>query len=165
MPMPLHKAPLGLLEIFRLRTLGRNPDEFGSQVIPVTDVTDNYGLDLLSGVAENAAAGVVSQFLTSVVSANARRYIAVSGNITIGAAAGTYLTMGIGYQLPNSPNFFYLNTTTITPVIGGVYRIAAGISPLLLPPGHAVFFSTNGNAAGADHLLELRYSFNVLDGR
>jgi len=39
---PLQTAPLALLEAFGLRTLGDNPREFSGEVMPVTDVTEQY---------------------------------------------------------------------------------------------------------------------------
>jgi len=49
----LQKAPLGLLGLFDLKTLGDNPSEFGTTVSPSTDVTDLYAQDLqqVPGVA------------------------------------------------------------------------------------------------------------------
>lgn len=41
-PLPLQKAPQGLLGAFDLKNWGRMPDEFGAQLAPIVDVVDNY---------------------------------------------------------------------------------------------------------------------------
>jgi len=161
---PLHKAPLGLLELFRLRTLGANPNQFSDTVQPVTDVTDFYGADLFSAVAENGAAGAIGVGLVSAVSLNSRRYLGFSGTLTVGAAAGTYLNLALGFTIQGV--VVGLVSAQITPIAAGVYRVAVpNMRGLVLPPGHALTFNVNGNAAGVDHTPQIRYAFNVLDGR
>lgn len=44
--MRLQKYPPGLLARFALKTTGQAPDNFGETVLPTTDVTAEYGLDL-----------------------------------------------------------------------------------------------------------------------
>lgn len=56
MPSPLQQAPLGLLGLFGLKTLGKNPDLFGSEVVPVAEVSDLYGLQYLGYVGLTSAA-------------------------------------------------------------------------------------------------------------
>lgn len=167
MPFPLHKTPVGLLELFRLRTLGAAPNLFGEQVTPVVDVTDMYGLDLLANVFENGPAGAIGVGLAAAQSANARRYQGFNAQITIGAAAGTWLTLAVGYSLIPGGTATMLASVSLTPIVGATYRVAAGAAMrgLLLPPGHNLVFLCDGNAAGADHVPGVRYSFAVLDGR
>lgn len=165
--MRLDKSPLGLLELFRLRTLGRAPDEFTNAVSPTVDVTDFYGADLLASVAENSAPGAIGAGIFAAVAAFPRRYIALSGNIVIGAAAGTFVNLRLAIQNPGALVVTAIETTlNITPAAGQTYSIAAKISRgLVLPAGWTVGLIVGGDAAGADHVAQIRYTFSVLDGR
>lgn len=44
---PLHKAPFGILGGLELKVLGRNPDEFGTVLLPNFDAIDQYLVDRL----------------------------------------------------------------------------------------------------------------------
>jgi hypothetical protein len=51
--MQLHKHPLGLLELFNLKTLGQAPDKFADTLAPMSDVTDFYGITQLQTLVES----------------------------------------------------------------------------------------------------------------
>lgn len=167
MPFPLHKAPRGLLEIFRLRTLGAQPNLFAELVQPVTDVTDFYGVDTLVEVNENSVApGTIIDGLTSVPAEFARRLIAVSGAVVIGANAGTFVDLSLGINLPGfvfAPVRIaekFVNPTAV----GGGYTVTATFPPLMLPAGHTLTVACSGDATGNDHVFNIRYLFQRLDG-
>jgi len=42
--------------------------------------------------------------------------------------------------------------------------VGANLNGLILPPGASVYFEVDGNAAGADHVSVVEYSFQRLDG-
>lgn len=167
MPFPLHKAPKGLLELFRLRTHGSNPPTFGEIVAPSVDVTEYYGADLISTVSENSAAGAATGQLNGAAAVFARRYLGLSGTWVGGAAAGTWLEVSVGIGgVPGGGNVLFGAKTVSVPVAAAVYRVAAVFPvPLVLPPGAFPFVLTESNAAGVDHVRQLRYMFQIFDGR
>lgn len=162
--MDLHKASLGLLELFRLRTLGRNPSFFSDTITGVCDVTEFYGCDLLSSVAETAAAAAIGP-MSSAVAANPRRYLCMQGQVTIGAAAGTFLRLQIGFNHQGVSQA--LAIATYTPVVGQTFAVTTGKIPggLVLPPGDFLQLIVLSDAGGVDHVNAMRYTFNVFDGR
>lgn len=60
----LQSSPLGLLGLFRLKVLGRNPDGFGEDVIPVVEVSDFYGAPLLEAVGVSTAVAAAGSATT-----------------------------------------------------------------------------------------------------
>lgn len=163
--MILHKAPLGLLELFRLRTLGRNPSEFSDAIQGVADVTDFYGADLLQTVTETAGAGAITSGMSSTSSQFARRYVAISGQIQMGAAAGNYVHLRV--QATFGASTVCLASQHCAPLSAGqVFTVSAPVSRgIVLPPGHTLTLNISGDAGGADHVPAIRYGFMVLDGR
>lgn len=166
MTSPLQKSPAGLLELFRLRTLGRNPVGFGDDVVPVADVTDYYGADLVVSADFAGVAGAVDATFLTAPSAFARRVLSLSGFMTLGLAGGTWFTIAIGYRVPVSTTatVFVASQYVATPVAGSTVLVAWSGPPILLPPGHALVCRTFGDAAGADHVAGLRLGWHRLDG-
>lgn len=164
--MKLNIAPTGLLELMRLKQLGENPAEFSDIVHPSFDATDFYGAQSMAVTREVGVAGNIGAGIASTPSNIPKRYMAASGGIVVGAAAGTYLTMAIGYTFDPGTitNFVLLNSITVAPVVGGVYRVAASFERLILPPTARIFCAINGNAGGADHLPTIEYGYQRLDG-
>lgn len=164
--MRLVKAPLGLLELFRLRDLGQNPDEFEDRVQATADVRDFYGADLLVTETIDGAPAAIGTGVSLPVSTTTRRYIGASGNIVLGAAAGTSLNIAIGAAYGASATIALASMQIVTPVAAQVYRIAADLRDgLVLPPGWSINLLVNGNAGGADHVAQLRTFYQQLDGR
>lgn len=167
MPFPLHKSPAGLLELLRLRTLGRQPGLFSEQVSSVVESTEFYAADLVINGSEDGAAGAINQTFLGAAAPTYRRYLGLSGQLIMGAAAGTVISVGIGFRSPAAAANVAWGTLNLnTPVAAMVYRVHAQFPiPLVLPPGSQPMIQTSGNAAGADHVLQLRYCFHNLDGR
>lgn len=159
MPYPLAKAPDFLLSLFRLRTLGAQPNQFSEQVIPVVDTTNFYGNNLL---VTGASPNVVQAFPANVVGdvGTTSRYMGVAGIVTIGAAAGTFLMGTVFAQIPNAgqtafPLFPTLRFTGLavasTVWFGGLFA-----SPMVFPSGTRLSFVATSDAGGADHTFALR---------
>lgn len=153
----------GLLQFLRIKG-GQGPNALGLDVTPSMDVTDFYGAQSLVVTNQTGAAAALGNLFAPAAN-NQRRYIAISGNVTIGAAAGTWLTLGIGYVDPITGTAVVLQAQSFTPVVGGLYRIAHDAQGfVLLPPPYAPAFFCAGNAGGADHVTALQYSYQRLDG-
>jgi hypothetical protein len=152
-----------LLAFLRIKG-GQGPNQLSLEVKPTIDVSDFYGMQSTFTSQEAGAAGVIGAGKLATAAVNPRRYLAMSGHITIGAAAGTYLTIAIGYAHNVAlANFVVLNSMTVVPVAGGVYMIGA-VFDRILPAGSFPVLFVNGNAAGADHVPAVQYSFQRLDG-
>lgn len=159
--VPVQVAVDSLLQFLRVKG-GQGPNALSLDVAPSMDVTDFYGAQSLVTTNITGAAAVVGNLFTGPSTAP-RRYIAISGNITIGAAAGTWLTLGVGYQDPTGAAVV-LQAQSYTPIVGGLYRIAHKIDSLILPAGYIACFFCAGNAGGADHVAALQFSYQRLDG-
>jgi hypothetical protein len=157
MPYPLHKSPSGLLELFRLRALGKQPDQFGNAVQPVYDVGDHYAPDLYVTGRFDTAPGVMNQTLTARGSVG--RYMHVSGTVVVGAAAGTFLHMRLGLQQPGGNPIAWLVQSNFTPRVAVAFTIAVPVLRMVLPAGVAFVLNTQGDAAGADHDLSIEFGF------
>lgn len=64
---PLHKAPLGLMDLLALRTQGQNPILFGDRVTPMLDVLDFYTADAIRQTSNATAGEVAAASLTLTV--------------------------------------------------------------------------------------------------
>lgn len=155
-------ASPGLLGFLRLKG-GVGPRLFGLRVDPSIDVTDFYGVDSTVTTVQTGAAAAIGTGVQGTATVQPRRYLAVSGNISIGAAAGTWLTLAVGFG-DGLGNSFVVQTLSLTPIIGGVYRIGAELRGLVLPSGYAPQLRVDGNAGGADHVAQLQYAYQRLDG-
>lgn len=159
--MQLHKSPVGLLDLFRLRTLGKNPSEFGEAVQPVADAQNYYGVDI-QVVANNQSAPQAYPFAGTDSQTFAGRVFALSGHVVIGAAAGTRLQMQLGYRPTPQFQTIWLAEDVVTAglVAGGTYFLTYTFpSPVVFPPGAAFMFSAQSDAAGADHVFVRRAFF------
>lgn len=165
MPFPLHKSPRGLLELLRLRTLGAQPSLFSEGVQPVVVVNDHYAADLLVNSNHDLAAAAFP-LVQTVTTAGVTRLMTFSVDVTLGAAVGTYLALSIGLQLPSSSNpvsWYGYQLFTAGLIAGEAYRLVANMpSPLILPSGAFLIAGASSNAAGADHVLSLRTTQQVL---
>ena len=152
MPLPLHKSPVGLLDLLKLRTLGRNPEWLNEVVGPILDATNFYGADLQVVASDSGGAGAMSRSVSGTA-ARPGRLLAMSGQVTVGAAAGTQIRLLVSYTPGPSFSAVILATEVITaPVAGAVYAVAAVLpSPIVFAPGAGFTFTVAGDAAGADH--------------
>lgn len=163
MPFPLHKSPSGLLELFRLRTLGANPPLFGEQVSPVVDVTEHYGADVmtsqfdqLNNVTLNGAGGTS---VTRTQTALTRLY-AMSAQVQMGAAGGTILLLSIGIRAPNAsaPVVILADRVVGACPPGRTFRVSIPLPrPLILPNGTVIVSFFESDAIGADHTISQRF--------
>lgn len=163
MPFKIQRQPLGLgnlLSIFG----GQSPTELEDRARVIVDGTDFYGASQVVATSENQAAGASAGTFAGASSANARRYLGLSGAFIVGAAAGTYLTVSVGITFPNGTVVQWGNTNIPTPIATATYRVVANFpGPIVLPPGCSPSITVDSNAGGADHVKQLRYSFQRLD--
>lgn len=158
----LQVAVDGLLQFLRIKG-GQGPYAMGLTVEPSIDVTDFYGVQSAVIGSDTGVAGVITAGLIGTVPNQPRRYTTLSAGIIIGAAAGTYLTLAVGFRDPLN-NRISLNSLSLAPVATGVYRVSAFILGLVAPPTWAPAVFVDGNAAGADHVPFVQYSYQRLDG-
>jgi len=159
--VPVQVAVDSLLQFLRVKG-GQGPNALSLDVSPSMDVTDFYGMQSLVTTNQTGAAAAIGN-LFGPASTAPRRYVGISGNVTIGAAAGTWLTLGVGYQDPTGAAVV-LEANTFTPIVGALYRIALKVDNLILPNGYIPALFAAGNAGGADHVAALQYSYQRLDG-
>lgn len=162
MPFPLHKAPKGLLELFRLRTLGAQPLEFAEAVAPVVEISDFYTQD--QRVVTSTAAGVGAllpelfaqqQFVNAPLTSG--RLLAIGARFQVGAAAATNVAGGIvltsGSTSVALGSWFYAGLAAGQVVRWGVI-VPRWVLPLQGPTGtYFVSATVSGTAAGADHSI------------
>lgn len=164
MPFPLHKSPRGLIELFRLRALGAQPNQFGEQVQPVVDVTEFYAQDLMFSANQTGAAGAFPRGVVGTVGTGAAPgaagpilLYALEAVLTNGAAAGTWLNIRLAVELPGSagPVAGLANVNHI-PIAGAVFGAAIVLPrPLVIPSGGIIRADAASNGAGADHVLAM----------
>jgi hypothetical protein len=170
MSSELHKAPLGLLDLFRLRVLGEQPNKFGREVQPSVEVGQFYGLDRTTDTNDSLTAVAITQTIIHTIgnlSPGGPALIETLGGLVIvGAAAGTQIRMLLGVRTRPTSGLVYIGENVITaPVAGGFYAVVGMVSrPMLLPPSGQVVLEVQGNAAGVDHTIALR-SIQTLLGR
>lgn len=160
---PLHKSPRGLLELFRLRTLGRQPDQFGDTVVPVVEAGEFYAADLKlisTATATTGAIGGAGMSNTLTLTGPIRLH-AAGAVVICGAAAMTNVTITVELLRQNAAGtvlgcplgcYFF-------PAINAGARIGVGVpiarSWVLLPGASmAVIVRISGTAAGADHSIQ-----------
>lgn len=158
MPSPLHKTPLGLLELFRLKTLGRAPDSFGDTVIPVVNALQAYAAAELQSAGSAGNVGAINGVNgnTASVSVSSFQWIfGIAGHITLGAAPGTFITWEVGIILPQSCTLGVGELRTVVAGEGHGFGVFLP-QPLVLRAGGSWFARVHGDAAGADHSVEAR---------
>lgn len=162
MPFPLHKSPQGLLELFRLRTLGRHPESFAEIVSPTVDVAQFYGVDLQ--VTEQLGPPVVAALpiLVTLTATSPGRLLQQSALATMGAAGGNEARVRVGYRPNATSPFVDLGAQRIlTPVAAASYStVSIQSQPIAFPAGAQFFALLEGDAAGADHNIVL---FNMFE--
>lgn len=166
MSFQLHKAPQFLLDLFRLRTTGGQPYNFGDTVLPTVDVTSMYGAPMQLTSSTAATIGAMGLSNTFNV-ANVARYHGVAAELTQGANAGTWCRIVISYRhSPSSVAFPLFMGNTFVPrasqamTFGGLFP-----QPLVAPPGSVFLVYAIGDATGVDHALDLRlFSEDILRG-
>jgi hypothetical protein len=157
MANPLQKAPQFLMDLFRLRTTGHQPIEFGELVLPIVDVGVMYGADLQATSTTNSAAGALPRNVIATIGTSSR-YLGIAGSWTVGAAAGTQAQLTVGVALPtvNAAFFPLFSTLIVTPQATRTYFVGGILPyPLTLPAGAAILMRAFGDAAGADHVASL----------
>lgn len=151
--MKLDKWPAGLLELLRVKHHGIAPTEFSETLAPTIDATDHYGVDFQFSAQTNLSAGAFPRTITHEVLGAPTKYFALGGNITIGAAAGTYLEGSIGIVAQSSAIAWLHVHAVPVHVAGGVYTMACFLPRgLLLLPGMQIVTTWRSNAIGADHI-------------
>lgn len=165
MPFPLNKAPRGILEILRLRTLGKNPQFFSEVAQAFIDTTEYYGADLLVSSSKALGAGAMTRTTQETYTVPGRLF-AVSGVLIVGAAAGTQIRLSLSMTPPGSSADVGIGELIVTaPVIGASYQVSSRLpKPMVCLPGTVFNFSTAGDAAGADHQPFLRTLFEQYTG-
>lgn len=158
MASPLHKTPLGLLELFRLKTLGRAPEVFGDTVLPVMPSREAYAAAEMQTASSaswgpGAINGVGGQG-TLVTVASFMWIWGVSGQITLGAAPGTFITWEVGLNVPGTAQEWIFGCGDLRTVVAGeTIRFGATLPhPVVLRAGSYYVARVHGDAAGADHV-------------
>lgn len=153
-----------LLQFLRIKG-GQGPSELSLRVDPSVDVADFYGSQQTVTVQEvQVPTGIGTGKLGTAATAT-RRYLAISGAITMGAAAGTRLQLVLGYSNdPAMANFVVLSSQTFTPAIGVTFRTGVSADRIMLPAQYFPFLIVIGDAGGADHVPSLQYSYQRCDG-
>lgn len=157
-------AAPGLLNFLRLKG-GVGPNVFGLDVNPDIDVTEFYGNELTAVDELGAGVGALPR-TSAITSTQARRYLSLSGVLVLGAAAGTWAQISIGYVLPSGSAITPLlqSQLVMAPVAGQTIRVAIDCRGLVLPPGHRITAIAEGNAGGADHNVAITAGYQRLDG-
>lgn len=156
---PLQKAPRGLLELLRLRTLGDQPYEFGSALEPGIDCTPFYASDLQKTLSFGPSVGslvVVGGLEFTAIPVNPILVYGIGGQLTLGAAPGTYVEWSVGLRLPQATaQPCILATGRKTALIAAqVIPFGSSLSvPIICPAGGAIYVQCKGDGAGADHSL------------
>lgn len=161
----LQVAVDSLLQFLRIKS-GQGPSSLALELVPSMDVIEFYGAQSSLNGGQGGTPGAIAAGTVVAAAVTPRRYLAISGSITIGAAAGGFVTLGIGFTLqPGVGGTTFLAAGSFTPVVGGIYRVVWGEGRgLILPAGHTIGLYVNGNAAGADHVPSIEYGYQRLDG-
>jgi hypothetical protein len=165
-PFPLHKSPKGLLELFRLRTLGAQPSQFGEAIAPVVDVDEFYSSDLLRTELSNVT-GALAPLQIAITLTEPTKLYGLTAAFIMGAAGGTVLTVAISMNLPALASPAWLlageqfQAAALAPA--SLYPVAVLFPrPLIAPAGTQIIAQAFGNAAGADHQINFSRGFATL---
>lgn len=170
---PLHKAPAGLLELYRLKTLGEQPNEFGRTVQAVVESKSFYSLDVQFGATHTPSNAAFPLGRSETLTAGPIELRACSLQFLIGAAGGTYLNWRIALVMPTGSSTGPA-TATVNIAAGNLGIVLAtqtyfvGLvlpQPLMLPAGASIIASGLSDAAGADHQITLSNLFANLTGQ
>lgn len=166
MPFPLHKAPRGLLELFRLRTLGEQPRLFSEIVQPVVDVTEFYGQDLKLPLSAAPTIGALPVTEDLVFTGPVRLH-AIAAVLVVGAAAATNVTLecGIAFDVAGSRLRAPLQSIFLPSLAAGQRATVSTPTPAwVFQPGVIAYAFVAGTAAGADHQLDVRGIIDNITG-
>jgi len=168
MSNPLHKAPSTLLmDLLRLRTQGKQPDEFGTSVLPTIDLLPFYASDLLANTATSST-GAMPLTVTTTALSIPLKMVGVAGRIQIGANAGTRIGATVGAFLPGPAaqgGFFPLFQSSAgqggTPFAGMEFWVGGKLPgpPVVFPPSAVLQLRVIGNQTGSDHQGSLLMMF------
>jgi hypothetical protein len=101
---PLQKAPLGLLGLLDLKTLGRNPDGFNNTVVATIEASDMYGAPNAQILTASGNLQNVGDTLSlTVPSSTAYRVRSFAGAVTTIATENAGLALG--FQTSANSNF------------------------------------------------------------
>jgi len=154
MPYPLHKSPVGLLELFRLRTLGANPVQFAEGVTPVVEASQFYSADLKQVVFAAATVGAGAPIVSALTLVTPARLHSMGLILTAGAAGLTNVSLSLRVVLNGAATQIggsfqaalpATNQATIGVIIPGwVFRAQAVLQAVAW-----------GTGAGVDHSLQV----------
>lgn len=148
--MQLQKGPLGLLGAFALKTIGRNPTQFGDTVQPVADVYDQYLAQSELGIATtNAAIGLnnFQQLTIAVPAGKMWRLFGVSWQATLNAADIAIAMQG-EVLLLRLPSGAQLGQPSQPSTIGVERRLMFFTQPpFVVPSGYSIRVSMTFSAA------------------
>lgn len=164
MDSPLHKSPIGFLELLRLRTLGRAPELVADTIRPTIDSTSFYGCDLqeVDSFNNGAAAYPITVTRQGLIAA---RTFSSSMTVAVGAAAGTFLRMRLGYRPNPGAALATIAYGAFVPTVAGVFTLAVLLpSPIVHRPGASWTFEAFSDAAGADHVAVTTRLFEQYSG-
>jgi len=153
----LHKAPQFLLDLFRLKTTGQQPNLFADAVSPIVEVGCMYGADMQFTGSNAPAAGALPRNTTSAIGSTSR-YLGIGCAVNVGAAAGTQMQVYVGVSLPSTVSgaFFSIFSASFVPQATRTYYFGGLLPfPLTLPAGAGIRCTVTGDAGGADHQIVL----------
>jgi len=167
MPFPLHKSPRGLLELFRLRTLGANPPQFGDQIVPMVEVSEFYAFDLktCSGSSPTTGAITGAGLSDTLTLSGPVRVHWAGANFIVGAAGATNVYLSIEYAdnggVIGLASQFFATLNALSNV-----RVSARLGGLVFPAGNNQRFraTISGTGAGVDHSIAPMLLMDVITG-
>lgn len=164
----LQKAPRGLLDLFRLRTFGLQPDRFSNVIQPSVDVLAQYGSDLLQTTTSPPTVGALLNLTEAITFAERAHLLGISGLLTLGAAAGTNVYVEVGIQLPNNASPQHVLGSIMFPAVAATQIVSVtGIVPgngFVIGPQAQIYARAGGTAAGVDHSLQLTACYYNIAG-
>lgn len=160
MILPLSKTPRGLLELLRLRTGGKNPDEVSGTLVATIESGGFYGADLQTVTAGGPTVQAYP-FASTVSMTRGGRLLGAELIVVVGAAAGTQHRLRVAYRPGAQFGGVTIAQTIVTaPAAGQIYSAFAPINPgLVFGVGAQFVFSAESDAGGADHSFQTRVLF------
>lgn len=163
MPFPIVKSLLGLTQLLRLRTGGLLPNALSDQVVPIVDVADMFGQDLLGASDVSSAASAMPASVADTVGAASLRVKALSARVTVGANAGTFLNLSVGFRVPGVASTIWVASREVDGVQAATpYFVGCPIPDLQLGPGSVFIAQVTGDQTGADHVVAVQSAFQRL---
>lgn len=164
---PLQKYPRGLLESLDLKTLGHTPNTFGETVVPVVDAFDNYLVDRIFTSQLTPVIGAIGQTLFTTLSVGPARIQSLGALVIVGAAAGTWVRITLGFRLPSTSNALSTvhQESFVVPILGAGRTLRTGVvlnQTFIIPSGGQTWVQTSGDAAGVDHSVSLDSVFQAM---